>query len=308
MHLHIAEKLHFYELWNYAIKRKIPIRSIITNRVTECKEQCSEIREYGLYCIGFNFDRTLQQCMLLGEPSTEYDTTSEYDITSFRMIEGMTAYCRMDGKVQIGEYKPLYESGASTSDETTTVKDNAKTDRIMNDERGTYILTYQSMQSDSAPLVSNVPFINYHSPIRFNSADSAPLVSNVPFINYHSPIRLSSADLTALQSEQSTVSKNIGQFSGGEQSVAGLSLQITMGFIGIISSAVVLYHAIRMILLVKQMLPNASNEQITQTEVEDHLTDTVTSCITDTDDERIYTIRDIYLNVPPLGHIDVIFK
>lgn len=98
MHLHIAEKLHFYELWNYAIKRKIPIRSIITNRVTECKEQCSEIREYGLYCIGFNFDRTLQQCMLLGEPSTEYDTTSEYDITSFRMIEGMTAYCRMDGK------------------------------------------------------------------------------------------------------------------------------------------------------------------------------------------------------------------
>ncbi|XP_063446578.1 uncharacterized protein LOC134726111 [Mytilus trossulus] len=115
-------------------------------------------------------------------------------------------------------------------------------------------------------------------------------------------------DLTALQSEQSTVSKNIGQFSGGERSVAGLSLQITMGFIGIISSAVVLYHAIPMIVLVKQMLYNASNGQVTQKEVEDQLTDTVSSCITDTDDERIYKIRDIYLNVPPLSHIDVIFK
>lgn len=63
----------------------------------ECEDICLWLRTYGIYCVGFIYYRAFQECMLLGQSSSQ--STRPY--YHFEKAEGVSAYIILFGKGMI---------------------------------------------------------------------------------------------------------------------------------------------------------------------------------------------------------------
>ncbi|XP_052068937.1 uncharacterized protein LOC127708139 [Mytilus californianus] len=115
-------------------------------------------------------------------------------------------------------------------------------------------------------------------------------------------------DLFTLVSSDEKVSdgRTATPANNGEKSLKGQIHTITGAMIGVMSSAVILYHAAPIMKGLLKLVSKTADEEITQKEVEDQVSDTIAIATLDIDEGILFTRRIDIWSVPPISHSDVV--